>query len=384
MLNVLPASGRKFWLCASVAVAASVLPGSAAMAQQVPSYCYSDGLVVRDSLNQNYFRDCLKHAGGTTQTATNVSGKVLTGLSEQIADLAFGGGGVVAGPPVTVASPISMFMVSGITQTSHDGFEVSSALFGGDGRTPEFDETDTGLTLGARLDASKRFGYAPGSVTFGLFGNYTNADIDLGKALGVAKSGSVDVDSWSVGGYSLVTDGKLYGLLTVNGTFGSPETRDNVLDTNSSFNTSGVAVSAMTGVLVPLGSTQLDLRGGLNYLNVSGDDHTNSAGVSYTEANLRDFSGTASARLFSVVRTEGGTLRPFIQGGVSQRFAHDSEVTVAGEKFSFDDADTTIFARAGVDFEVGSSTQAYVAIRGDKSDDMGAIAGQVGVTFKLD
>jgi hypothetical protein len=384
MLNILPANGRKFWLCVGVAIAASVsaLPGSEAMAQ-VPSHCYSysaKGVY----LNGDYYEECLAEAASTNQVATNVSGKVLTGLSQQIADIAFGGGSVMSAAPATTASPISMFMVSGVTQTEHDGFVASSALFGGKSSTPEFDQTDIGLTIGTRIDVSKGFGYAPGSVTLGVLGNYTKTDIDLGESLGLAKSGTIDVDSWSVGGYSLVTDGRRYGLLTVNGTFGSPETHDAALGTDANFDTSGVAVSAATGIILPVGGAQLDLRGGLNYLSVSADDYRDSAGTHYTDAHLRDFSGSASARLFSVVRTERGTLRPFIQGGLSQRFGHDSEVTVNGEKFSFDDADTTLFGRAGVDVEVSSATQAYFAVRGDKSDDMSAISGQVGITFKLD
>lgn len=382
MLNILPVNGRKFWLCVSVAIAGVVLPGSAAMAQ-ARSHCYSYDKGVA-YLNSDYYEECLSEAASTNQVATNVSGKVLTGLSQQIADIAFGGGGVVSAAPATSASPISMFMVSGVTQTAHDGFVASSALFGGKSSTPEFDETDVGLTIGTRVDVSKGFGYAPGSVTFGVLGNYTKTDIDLGESFGLAKSGTVDVDSWSVGGYSLVTDGKRYGLLTVNGTFGSPETHDAALGTDANFDTSGVAVSAATGVILPVAGAQLDLRGGLNYLTVSADDHRDSGGTRYTDAHLRDFSGSASARLFSVMRTERGTLRPFIQGGLSQRFGHDSEVTVNGNKFSFDDADTTLFGRAGVDVEINSATQAYFAVRGDKSSDMSAISGQVGITFKLD
>jgi outer membrane autotransporter protein len=77
-------------------------------------------------------------------------------------------------------------------------------------------------------------------------------------------------------------------------------------------------------------------------------------------------------------------MRPFVQTGVTQRFAYENELKINGDKFSFDDADTTVFARAGLDFDVGDTTQAYLAVRGDASEDLQSIAAQVGITFKLD
>jgi outer membrane autotransporter protein len=73
-----------------------------------------------------------------------------------------------------------------------------------------------------------------------------------------------------------------------------------------------------------------------------------------------------------------------VQTGLSHRFHYENELNIDGESFSFDEADSSVFARAGLDFNVDNSTQAYLAIRGDASEDYRSVEGQVGVTFKLD
>ena len=126
------------------------------------------------------------------------------------------------------------------------------------------------------------------------------------------------------------------------------------------------------------------MRGGLNYLHASGDDYTDSIGSHYTDAHMEEFSGSVSARLFSVVRVEAFYVRPFVQGGLNQRFHYENEITIDNATFRFNDADTSVFARAGIDFDVDKSIQAYLSVRGDASEDMRAIAAQVGFTIKLD
>ncbi len=324
----------------------------------------------------------------------NTAGSVASGLTQNIVsgvlDVAIDPAASNVPGPFGASSPgsaSSMFMVSGYKHLSHDGYSVSSDFGPANGKGPKFDEDDYGLTLGTRFDGSDAFGAAKGSVTFGVVGNYTRTDIDIGglPALpGSGKSGSVGINSWSLGGYGVVTDGHRYGLVTVTGTLGSPETDNALIPASADYNTRGLAASAMAGVLVPMGGAKLDLRGGFNYIHASSDDYTDSIGSRFTDAHMEEFSGTVSARLFSVVRVEDYSVRPFIQGGLNQRFHYDNEITVDNARFSFDDADTSVFGRAGIDFDVDKSIQAYLAVRGDASTDMTAIAAQVGVTFKLD
>jgi hypothetical protein len=339
-----------------------------------------------------------QQAAGLTQAlngaVAGISGQVAgLALDLGLTDLKGGGpsGGGLVNAPVIAGSPgqeLSMFAVSGVTKLSHDGYQASSSLGGGNGLTPAFDETDVGLTVGLRWDASRRFDLEQNSLTFGLIANYTHTDIDVGTNEVLApffdKTGSADIDSWSVGTFGLITDGRKYGLLTVTGTFGTPQTENYVLGSTADFSTAGIAVSAMSGVLVPLGGSTLDLRGGFNFIHASADDFVDSAGIRFSDAELEEISGTVSARLFRVVKLDEGSFRPFIQGGLTQRLHYSNEVNVENVTFSFEDADTIVFARAGVDFDIDRYLQAYVAVRGDASESFEAIAAQVGLTFRLD
>lgn len=340
-----------------------------------------------------------QQAAGLSQSLNSLMGGISHNMAAQALDLGLAdvkgagptGGALVNGPLIasTPGSELSMFTVSGVTKLSHDGYKSSSSIPGGNGRTPEFEEVDYGLTLGVRWDASNHFDLSKNTVTFGFIANYTHTEIDLGTNDALAKyfdkTGSADVDSWSVGSYGLVTDGRKYGLLTLTTTFGAPKTENAVLDSTAEYDTTGVAASALSGVLIPVGAaTTLDLRGGFNFVSASAGDYADSVGLNYSDAELEEISGTVSARLFSVIKLEQGSFRPFIQSGLSQRLHYRNEVTVEGVKFSFDDADTTVFARAGIDFEIDRSMQAYVAVRGDANEAMEAIAAQVGLTFKLD
>jgi len=280
------------------------------------------------------------------------------------------------------------FMVSGYKALSHDGFSVTSSLAQASGKTSEFDEENYGLTIGTRFDGSQHFGASAGSVTLGIIANYTHTDIDVGAPSGFPdlSGGTAEVDSWSLGTYGLVTDGQRYGLVTVTGTYGTPETSTTIVaPISAEFSNFGLATSAMAGVLVPVGaSAKLDLRGGLTYVYAESEDFEDSLGTSFTDGRLEDLSGTMSARLFSVLSGADYTIRPFVQGGLTHRLHYENELKIEAETFAFDDADTSVFARAGIDFDVDQSTQAYLAVRGDASEDFEAIAAQVGVTFKLD
>ena len=344
-----------------------------------------------DVTNPDVLGTVYRQAAALSQLA-NTTKSAAVGLTQDIVsgvlDVALAPQIFAAPAPFGVSSPgsaSSMFMVSGYKHLSHDGYSVASDFGPAVGKTPGFDEDDYGLTLGTRFDGSDVFGAEKGTVVFGVLGNYTHTEIDVDSLNlpGKLKNGSASIDSWSVGGYGLVTDGVRYGLVTVTGTFGSPEI-ENALSAKADFGTFGLAASAVSGVLVPVGSAKLDLRGGLSYLHASSDDYTDTLGSHYTDGRLEELSGSLSVRLFGVVRAENYIVRPFIQGGVNQRFHYENEITVDNATFNFDDADTSIFGRAGIDFDVNTSAQAYLSVRGDASEDLAAIAAQVGVTFKLD
>ncbi len=289
----------------------------------------------------------------------------------------------------TVSSGLSVFTISGVSHTSHDGFAVKSSAGAQSGTTPSFESLQYGLTLGVRADASKAVDMKPNTLTFGLFGNAAHTDIDIGSNdtthdLGVERAGEASVESWSIGGYSLITNGTAYGLLTVIGSRGEASVKDDVTHSRSDYTTDGVVTSAIGGYLIPLGSnTKLDVRGGLNYLVGTGDAHVDSQGTSFGETNIEELSGNFSVKLFCAMAFENAVVRPFAQGGVTHRLDYSNDVHVSGVDFSFRDADTTLVGRLGIDFDVVNSVQGYLAVRGDVNEDVETVAVQLGLTVSM-
>jgi Autotransporter beta-domain len=288
----------------------------------------------------------------------------------------------------TVTPSVMSFGISGVSHTSHDGFEVESPRVA-TGRTPEFDSLDAGITLGMRFDASKTLNLPADSLTIGLFGNYTNSDIDLDSSavlrkFGFRNAGDASLNSGSGGGYSLLTNGRVYGLALASGEFGSASVDDAILNSHSDFDTTGFASSAIGGVVLPAGpATKLDLRAGVNYLTTRADNHIDSAQIHYRDGRVDESSGTLSVRLFTAWNRGQTVLRPFVQGGLDYRFHYQNEVKVENVKFSFDEGRTTLFGRVGMDFDIGDRFQAYVAFRTDHNEDFDTVAGQAGLTVKL-
>jgi len=294
-----------------------------------------------------------------------------------------------SGAVVNSLSPVATtFGISGVSATSHDGFEIDSPR-SARGRTPKFDSLDAGGTLGLRFDASQAFGWSSDTLTMGIFGNYTSTDIDFEstpqlRALGITKTGDASLNTGSAGGYALLTNGNVYGLAIGSGEFGDASLKDNVIHSRSSFDTSGFSSAMIGGVVIPAWSrTKLDVRGGLNYLSATGDSHVDTAGISFSDGELQEFSGTISGRLFQTWEYENSIIRPFVQVGVDHRFSYENEVRVEGIKYSFDEGDDTLFGRIGIDVDVGNRVQAYLAFRGDHNEDFDTAAGQVGLTLRL-
>ncbi len=299
--------------------------------------------VLEDPVIQGLLSRSVAVLSQVVNNASSVALSITQDVASSVLDVKIEPETAVVVGPFAASSPgaaSSMFMVSGYKHLSHDGYSVSSDFGPATGKGPEFEEDNYGLTVGTRFDGSDLFGTEKGSVTIGVLANYTHTDIDVGAVPNVPgnfKSGSVSIDSWSVGGYGMVTDGRYYGLVTVTGTFGSPEAENALLPATAETNTFGFAASAMSGVLVPVGGAKLDLRGGLNYLHSSSDDFTDSVGSRFTDARMEEFSGTLSARLFSVMRVDDYNVRPFVQGGVNYRFHYENEITVDNATFAFDE-----------------------------------------------
>jgi len=202
--------------------------------------------------------------------------------------------------------------------------------------------------------------------------------------VGITHAGDASLNSGSAGGYAVLKNGRVYGLVLGSGEFGNASVRDALLDSHADFDVSGFSSSAAGGVVLRAGpGMKLDLRSGLNYLTTRADKHTDSVGITFGEGQIDQFSGTLSARLFGAWNYGKTVVRPFLQGGVDYRFHYENEIVVENVKFAFDEGPTPLFGRVGMDFEIGDYVQTYLAFRADHNDDFDTVAGQLGLTVKL-
>jgi hypothetical protein len=323
------------------------------------------------------------------QLILNASSAATLQSNLQVADFALSGGLLppTQSPAVlqTLSPTLTSFGISGVSHTTHDGFQIEAPV---GGRTLGFDSLDVGATLGFRIDASKAMALPADTLTLGVFGNYTNSDIDVDstrafRELGITNVGDATLDNGSVGGYVLLTNGVIYGLGLASGEFGEANV-DNGQFRSSNFDTSGFASTLLGGALVSLGPlTAIDFRGGLNYLTADGENHVGFGDLLFSDGEIDQFSGVLSARLFATWIHGRTVVRPFIQGGVDYRFHYDNQVAIEGVKFSFDEGPATVFGRAGVDFDIGGRSQLYFAVRADHNEDFDTVAGQAGLTIRL-
>ena len=364
--NVPPESlGNVFSELIAPVISALELPGDVAVA--VGSTCSSLPLSTECA---NLLNAVAQQVSTSQQVVTNMLASTTLQTTQQITDFALSGA-VFDSPFLTPVSPavvrsvaptVATFGISGVSHTSHDGFEVRSPG-GGAGRSVEFDSLDAGITLGVRFDASRAVNWSKDTLTIGLFGNYTNSDIDLDsnrilRDVGITRAGDASLNSGSGGGYAVLTNGRAYGLVLGSGEFGNASAKDALLNSHADFDVSGFSSSAATGLVLQTGPrTKVDLRGGLNYLNSTADKHTDSVGIAFGEGELDEFSGTLSARLFGAWAHGNTVVRPFLQGGVDYRFHYQNEIVVENVKFEFDEGPTTLFGRVGMDFDVGDYVQ---------------------------
>ena len=323
------------------------------------------------------------------QIILNASSAATLQSNLQVADFALSGGLLppTQSPAVlqTLSPTLTSFGISGVSHTSHDGFQIEGPI---GGRTLGFDSLDIGVTLGFRVDASKALTLPADTLTLGVFGNYTNSDIDVDSSqafreLGLTNVGDATLNNGSVGGYLLLTNGAFYGLGLASGEFGEARVDDGPFQ-SSNFDTSGFASSLLGGALLSLGPlTKIDFRGGLNYLTANAESHVGFGDLRFSDGEIDQFSGAFSARLFATWEYGRTVVRPFVQGGVDYRFHYDNHVEIEGVKFSFDEGLATVFGRAGVDFDIGNRSQLYFAVRADHNEDFDTVAGQAGLTIRL-
>lgn len=341
---------------------------------------------VRRAQAQAITRDMVSTAAvqSTAVTATEAVTTQVQQVVEDGAELKSGesmNGALSAVQHYGLRNGLSVFTVSGISRMRHDGFTISTPdkSF----KSSAFESIAYGLTVGTRWDASKQFDLTANKLIFGAFGNGSLTDLSVGGDDDLLV-GNGQVTSFTAGGYSLYNAQPFYLLGIASYSWAWSDMDGNGDYGDMSVQSDGYLLSGNIGALLPMGQASLDLRVGTTFSEGFVANYTDGNGAFYSDAELREVNGSASAKLVFTEKFEQMTLRPFVQAGVNQRLDQTNEVVIDGIAHNFDDADFSVFGRVGIDINHTDQIQSYFAMRGEKSEDREEIAGQLGLTFKLD
>ncbi len=311
-----------------------------------------------------------------------------------------------------VASAIA---VQGLgTNTTHDGLTGS---FNPTFDMPDHEDTDFTVTLSFSYDVGRRRlggrkDVAPRRSKFwqiGGFAGYQTLETELGNTiftagLGLGGAGSARNNAVLVGGYSLMAWKQFYTFSTISGTFGQTEDFNAALAATSKYDTDGYVSSTAIGYVMTLGqrrgakdggrdrNLKLDARAELSHSKHLGRAHVNSAGFRIGESRVESLTGGLSLSLFSEIRKGNAIVKPYIKGGIQQRFDHDNTVfiptqiiqgnTINGTEVSFDEEDTFVLVEGGVSIaRKKGSLNGSAFYQG--SGDADVVGGRIGYNLRL-
>lgn len=324
------------------------------------------------------------------------STQVFAPVEQMLASLAFGndGPGMCTSAEASPLGPVQSADIwawnsTVVGRTDHDGYQLNDRDGNTCGAPLPFQTLERAQLPGVLWDASSAFGLKKGTLHMGLSGGAVAADtqVKANAALrdsGIAQAGTTRLQSWSVGGFSLLTMDKWYAGSAFGGSWGRTESQNFVMGSDSDYDTSTFVAAGFVGSIVPLTDTvRLDVRGTLSYQRTVGDAHVDSLGVVYGDHVISAADAMLSGRLFGVFRQDGLTIRPFIQGGVAHHLSYGNNLEIGGIAFTLQEADTTIFAATGLDFEIDKTLQLSVGVRRDHSPDSDSVTGRFGFSLRL-
>ena len=344
----------------------------------------------------------LNQVSGVNQLLANTVGLSLLGPIEQIIGGLTGGDGPTTNAPSAgnngarglVALPLSnLWTWSAVTlgSGSHNGFSYQANAGNGvvTGSTLPIHSSDSSLMPGVLVDASSLVGLRRGAFHVGISGGVSESELEIRgdstlRQLGITEAGSASIRAWSLGGFALLTTRAWYAGAAAGGSWGEAKTENTVLGAKSAYDGSSMTSSLFVGSIASLTQDlRLDVRGTLGYHYTQGDAHHDTLGVAYGEHTIEHVNGTVSARLFTVIPAGAFTLRPYLQAGVMHRFHYANDLQIQSIDFTFDDADTSLFAAGGIDLEISDWLQLSAGVRHDQSADYDYLSGRFGILVKL-
>jgi hypothetical protein len=342
--------------------------------------------------------DIINQTNSTTQMFSNIgSAQAMAPVEQMLNGFAFGddpsAGGCAAASAMTqlAGTKVWMWNASTVQSMTHEGYRIRSSDGNdcGSSTSMPVQTQETAQLPGFMFDASSAFGLAPGSFRVGFSGGTTETEkqVKASAALrdaGINQASTLQLKSWSLGTFSLLTGKNWYAGSAIGATWGEADSMNFVTGSASDYSTTGLVAAGFVGTIVPLNeTTRFDVRATLSHQRTVGQSHTDSLGVVYGDHTLQSTDASLSARLFGVFRDGDLTIRPFVQAGVIHHLAYDNALTIDGIGYQLLEADTTVFTAAGVDFELARALQFSLGVRHETNSDLESWAGRVGFTYRF-
>lgn len=290
--------------------------------------------------------------------------------------------GLATGAPQAGSTPFGVFASGQLAHTEHDGFRVSRGLDVTTG--PNFDVDEFSGAVSVDFNAAKHFGFDnEHGLNIGLFAGYASAQVDA-NALGFfPPNGDATNRSGMFGGYGLYRRGTSYVLVAASAFLGNTdvESTGGSFVSSGSYDTQGYAITGSIGRIFNLTDrVRFDLRGGLLGTTFTGDEYTDSSGVSYGKSRLSFGAIKFEPGVYADYLLQNGmVISPYARADLQQRFGYSNTASVFGVESKFADADFSVAASFGFNLKMSQSTTLSSEIRGKWSQDSSTVSGKLGL-----
>lgn len=270
------------------------------------------------------------------------------------------------------------------------GYSASGPGIDVTGDTAGFSSTECSVIGSVAFDFSEAEIFGAGSqFSVGLFGGYANLDIDFdltdaAAALDITEGNHSKNNSWLVGGYATVVKDGFYAVGSGAYMAGKTEITDRIEAAFADYDNSAYSASLTVGKYMALSGTwNIDVRGGLQYVDHTGDAFVDSVGNEFSESKVNYWQGQVSVGLFGAIPVNDVIYRPYVRAGISSKFGGESTINVNGVDFDFDNDDVLFNTSAGVNVLLSEKLNLNTEIFGDFGSDETTVGGKIGLKYQF-
>lgn len=334
------------------------------------------GLIVRATPNN--FGIALAPDAAVNASIVDVAVDALYGINRDAidADLMLANGA----QKIAITPSFGIFASGQFAHTEHDGYDISSGIFGGTG--PSFGANDFSAAISLDFNAAKHFQFDKQyGLNLGLFAGYASTDVGLDPFQGFADMGGGTNRSGMFGAYALFRKEFNYALVSASAFLGNTDVENGALATTGSYDTQGYAVTGSVGHIFMLGDrTRLDLRGGLLGVTFTGDSYTDSGGNEFGKSKISFGAVQFAPGVYGDFQVgDGKVFSPYARLELQQRFNARNTAEIDTRTVNFDDADFSAALSGGFNLKMTGATTLSGEVRGKWSSDSSTIGAKLGL-----